>query len=797
MTDLRLAFRSLARAPGLAAAVILTIGLGIGSVATMFSITRGILRDLPVDRPGQLVQVAEVDRRTTDERYRLRAWELVNAAAQQTTLTALAAYEEDVFHIGDVDREARRIAGAFVTPNTFETLRVGPIVGRSFSDQEALPGALPTVLLGYSVWRDRYQMDPELVGRTIRVNGTPRTVIGVMPDGFRFPREADLWIPFAPSPSAAPGEGAGWTVLGRLREGRTLEHARTEFSAIGARIARAESATHENLVLTARPYRDELVNANARGIFRAALLVVSFVLLIACANATNLLLARALARRREVAVRTALGASRLRIVAQLLAEVLLLAVAGGALGVLLAQLGVSAFNRLLSFELAFFMVVKVDGGVLLFATLLVLATTVFAGLAPALQASRVDAGDVLKQHTRGAWFRLGRASRVLVAGEVALSGALLVVTGLMVSGIAGMVGRFAGLDPEGVLTGQAELRAGAYPDTASRGRFVQALHRDLTAIPGASAVALGSGLPGVFAPTPRLAIEGSATVPGQGPRSGVVSTAPGYFAAFGAGLVQGRDFTWADDDRSPPVAIVSRRFADRHFTSASPLGRRLRVEDDSAAAWATIVGVVPDLGGVDTREGAINGRVYFSLSQTGNLNVALAIRTAGDPLAAIAPLREAVRALDPDVPLFGVGRLDRVIHEAIVPETVFGGLFSVFGISALVMACVGLFGMVAFAVRQRTRELGIRVALGARPASVMRLVMRGGLAPLGFGLVVGLGLALLVAPLFGDALMGANARDWRVYSVVISALAVAGGLAAWLPSRRVLRVAPAEVLREE
>jgi hypothetical protein len=277
----------------------------------------------------------------------------------------------------------------------------------------------------------------------------------------------------------------------------------------------------------------------------------------------------------------------------------------------------------------------------------------------------------------------------------------------------------------------------------------------------------------------------------------VVSVVPGYFATFGAGLVQGRDFTWTDDDRAPRVAVVSRRFAERHFAGASPMGRRLRLEADSAAEWATVVGVVPDLRGEDTRDGATNDRVYFSLMQTGDLHVSLGIRTAGDPLAAMTPLREAVRRLDPDVPLFEVGRLDRVINRASVAEKVFGGLFSVFGISALVMACVGLFGMVAFAVRQRTRELGIRVALGARPASVMRLVMRGGLVPLGSGLIIGLGLALVVAPLFGDALMGANARDWRVYSLVITTLAVAGGLAAWLPSRRVLRVAPAEVLREE
>jgi putative ABC transport system permease protein len=796
MTELRLALRSLRRAPGLSAAVILTLGLGIGSVATMFSITRGILRDLPVERSGRLVHVAEIDRRSTDDSDRLRAWELVNTAAQQTTLTALAAYEDDVFHVGDDTNAAQRVNGAQVTANTFGTLRVQPVIGRSFAEGDALPGAIPTVILGYTLWRDRYALDHGMVGRTVRVNGTPRVVIGVMPEGFRFPREQDLWIPFAPDPSAAPGEGAAWTVFGRLRDDRTIDDARTELAAIGMRFAQAEPATHEHLVLTARPYRHELVNSRARGIFRAMLLLVSFVLVIACANVTNLLLARALARRREVAVRTALGASRGRIVAQLLAEVMVLALAGGVLGVMLASLGVTAFNRLLSQQLAFFMVVKVDGGVLLFAAVLVALATLFAGLAPARQASRVALGDVLREHGRGASFRMGRASRVLVAGEVALSGTLLVITGLMVSGAAGAVNRFSGLAPEGVLSGQAELRAAAYPDTASRGRFVRALHRDLSAIPGARAVAIGSSLPGITLDGVRVRIDGS-TRAGPGPRTGVVAVAPAYLAAFNTGLVQGREFEWSDDHTAPRVALVSRRFAERHLTSGPVLGQRIRLEADSAGEWATVIGIVPDIGGDDVRDGAVDDQVYFPVLQSGALRLTFAIRGNADPLQGLPLVREAVKAIDPDVPLFDLGRFDRFISDATIGEKFFGGLFSVFGISALVMACVGLFGMVAFGVRQRMREMGIRVALGARPVSVMRLVMRGGLIPLCLGLLIGLGLAVLLAPQLGDALLGANARDWRVYAIVISALAVAGFLAAWIPSRRVLHVEPSEVLREE
>ncbi|HEX9894527.1 MAG TPA: ABC transporter permease, partial [Gemmatimonadales bacterium] len=327
--DVRGALRGIRRAPGFALAVIVTLAMGIAAVTTMFSITSGILRELPVEAPDRLVHLAGIDRLRRDEGGRLLAWELLALAGQQRTLETLAAYDDETFHLGDASRFAQRWSGAVITPGVFEVLRVRPALGRTVTVEDGRPGAPPVVILGHTLWTRRYDADPTIVGREIRVNGLPRTVIGVMPDGFRFPVEQDLWTPFAPSASAAPGEGTGWTVFGRLRDGRSLDEARVEFQSLAARLAAASPATHAERTVQARSYRDELVPPRARMIFRVMLLVVSFVLLVACANAANLLLTRAMARRHEVAVRSALGGARYRILTQLLTEVLVLAAIAG------------------------------------------------------------------------------------------------------------------------------------------------------------------------------------------------------------------------------------------------------------------------------------------------------------------------------------------------------------------------------------------------------------------------------------------------------------------------------------
>ena len=795
MRDIRGALRSVRRSPGFAVAVIATLGLGIGAVTTMYSITSGILRPLPVPEPDRLVHVAGGDRRTGEDDLRLGTWELVTLRTQQRSLRALSAYQGETFHVGDGDRLAQRWPGAWMTPDALAALQIEPLLGRGLLPEDGAPEATPVVLLGHRLWTRRYEADPTISGRLIRINGVVREVVGVMPEGFRFPVEHDLWLPLSLPASAAPDSGSAWVGFGRLRDGVSLEEARAEFDALGARLAATAPATHANRTVQARAYREELIPTTARIIFRVMLLVVSFVLLVACANAANLLLARAMARRHEVAVRSALGAGRSRLVVQLLTEVLVLAAAAGLAGVGLARAAIVVFNRMVGFELAYWMKVQVDGSVLLVAGAAVLVATIAAGLGPARQALGISLGDALRERVRGS-MRLGKASQGLVGFEIALSGALLVITALMVSGVLRQVDRFGQLTSAGVLTARLELRPEAYPDTASVAAFYRTLHDRLSVEPAIEGVALGSVLPGFQAETRVLRLEGRDVPAELLPATRVLAASPGLLATVGAHLIEGRDLTWNDGPEQPPVALVNHRFVERYFEGDSPIGRRIRLGAGETEEWVTIVGVVPDLQRRG-REGDDIDAVYLSLLQTDQRNAAVLLRLSGAAPSLAPTLRNAVRAIDPDVPLFEEATLDQVIALETSSEKLFGGLFTAFGLSALMMASVGLFGMVAFTVRQRSRELGIRQALGARPQEIVRQVAWGASLQLGLGLVFGLGLAALLAPLFGDALMGADPHDWRWYAVVAGTLAGVGILAAGIPARRALRLSPSQVLREE
>ena len=801
MTAIRDGLRVLRRSPGMAGLASLALALGIGSTTTMYSITRGILRQLPVDQPERLMHVATTDRIEGDEYLRIPVADFVTVRDQQRSFESIAAYEDEAITIGDADHRAQRLSGATVTASVFRVLRVSPLLGRTLAIDDERPGATPVTVLSHALWQTRYAGDRSIVGRTIRVNGVPTTVVGVMRDGFEFPAREQLWTPLAldATRSGAAGDGAAtaYNVIGRLRDGATRETAGAEIAAIGRRLAIAEPTTHEGRALAVRPFYDEMVPSNARIIFRAMLIVVSFVLLIACANVANLLLARAASRSREIAVRMALGASPSSLVRQLLVESLAIAIPGGVLGLALAWAGVTVFNATLGFELAFWMRIQVDTAVLAFTTALVCVAAVAAGLAPARQAARVNVGDVLRDEARGSSsFRLGRASRVLVVGEVALSCALLVVTGLMVKGVLTITSRYVGAAPEQVATGRLELRKDAYPDAAARARLYDALETRLTSYPGVTSATLASHLPGNSAASSPIEIGGVRYQDAESqPRTRVVAISPAFFATFGSALLQGRAFSRADRAGAPLVAIVNRTFAERFF-NGDAMGRQVRVKQNGE--WATIVGIAPVLGTVGGN-GDLGGTdaIYLPLAQSDDSNVAVAARTAGDATALVASLRDIVAALDPDVPLYQEGRLDVMLAQASQGEKVFGGLFTFFGISALVLAVVGLVGVLAFSVSRRTRELGIRIALGGRPASILWLVLRGGMLQLLSGLTIGLALAAAVAPQFGDALFRQQPHDPTVYAAVAVVLIIVGAIAAIVPARRALGVSPMVALRSE
>ena len=797
---MRDATRILRSSPGVSILAAVALGLGIGSTTTMYSITRGILRDLPVDRPDQLMHVAMTDRNEGDGYLRIPAPDIVALREQQRSFEAIAAYEDESVHLGDTDHRAQRLSAAVVSASVFTVLRVSPLLGRALTSDDERPGAPHVAVLGYELWRNRYAADPSVVGRTIRVNGVPTSVVGVMREGFGFPQQEQLWTPLAlDAIRATPGkDGPAYNVIARLRDGVTREIAGAEIATIGRRLSIADPKVHEGRSLAVRPFYDEMIPRKGRVIFRAMLIVVSFVLFVACANVANLLLARAVSRSREIAVRMALGASPSSLVRQLLIESLAVAIPGGILGLALARAGVAIFNATLRFDLAFWMRVEVDGVVLAFTTALVVLSAVVAGLAPARQAARVDIGDVLKDETRGSSsFRLGRASRALVIGEVALSCALLVVTGLMVKGVLSITSRYVGVAPEQVATGRIELRADAYPDAAARARLFDALESRVSSEPGVTSAALASHLPGNSAASVPVEIGGVRYENRDlVPRSRAIAISPDFFRTFGVSLLQGRRFTRADREGAPLVAIVNRGFADRFF-SGNAVGRQIRLRENGA--WVTIVGVAPVLGtvgGTGDRNGGTDA-FYVPLAQSDWANVAIAARTTADATALVATLRQVVSELDRDVPLYQEGRLDVTLAQASTGEKVFGGLFTFFGLSALLLAVVGLVGVLAFSVGRRTRELGIRMALGGRPMSILWLVLRGGLLQLLVGLTVGLGVAALAAPQFGEALFEQKPHDPVVYAGIALILIVAGALAAIVPARRALNVSPMTALRTE
>ena len=799
MTYIHDGLRMIRRSPGISALASVALALGIGSTTTMYSITRGILRDLPVDRPERLMHVAQTSRTTGDEYTRIPAADIIAVRDQQRSFESLGAYEDESVHLGDADHRAERIASAMVTADVFKALRVSPHLGRVLTDEDARAGAPAVAVLGYNLWTTRYAADRDILGKTVRINGVPTTVVGVMQQDFGFPAKEQLWTPLSLDATRSSSQpDVAYLVIGRLRDGATRESAGADIALIGRRVAIANPSAHDGTALAVRPYRDEMIDEDARAIFRAMLVVVSFVLLIACANVANLLLARAVTRSREIAVRMALGASSRNLIRQLLVESLAIAIPGGLLGLGLAWVGVTAFNATIRFELSYWMRVEVDAPVLAFTTGLVVLAAIAAGFAPARQASRVSVGDVLKDETRGSSsFRLGRASRVLVVGEVALSCALLVVTGLMVKGVMSVTSRYAGASPDHVAVGRIDLRADAYPDTASRLRVFDAIETRLSATPGVVSATVASHLPGNSAASMPVEIGGAQyQTRDDVPRSRVVAVSPSFFTTFGVSLLQGRTFANTDRGSAPLVAIVNRPFAQRFF-NGNALGRQVRVKENGQ--WATIVGVAPLLGTVSSKGDLDPGNdaVYVPLAQSNYSNVAIATRTSGDATALVGTIRDLVAQIDPDVPLYQDGRLDVTLSRASKGESVFGQLFTFFGLSALVLAVVGLVGVLAFSVSRRTREIGIRSALGSRPGRLLWLVLRAGLVQLGLGLVLGLGLAALMAPQFGEVAFGQNPHDPVVYAVVAALLVIAGALAAIVPARRALGVSPMVALRAE
>jgi len=800
--ELRYAARMLLKHPGVSGLAVVALALGIGLPAIMFSLVyAALLRGLPFENGDRLLSVGWVDVEVDDEMRAASNHDFADWDAAQTSFETLAAYYQGTVNVRWQD-EPERFDGAFVTHDFFPALGVAAQVGRTFRDDEDDFGAPATVIISDRLWRDRFDRDPDAIGRVLTVNGEPAAIIGVMPEDFRFPVTEEIWVPLRVNLLATErGSGVALNVIGPIREGVTRDAAMVEFAGIMARLAREYPESNERIVTPIMmPIQEQFVGPEAKAMLYSMLATVSLVLLIACANVANLLLARAAVRAREVGIRTAIGASRARVIRQMVLEALAIAVVAAVLGTGITWIGVESFERAMTpINPPFWMVFTVDAPILAFIAIGAVVAALVAGGIPALKASGADVNAVLKDESRGSSsLRIGRLSKILVIGQIALSLGLLVSAGLMTKSIATLRNYDYPFETDAVFTARVGLFPADFPDTLARRAFYRDVEARLREIPEVRFAALGTVLPGLGSGGNFVELEG-ATYDDLAdlPRAETGIVGPGYFEAFGVQVVRGRDFNAQDDASSEPVVIVNQSFAGQNFPGDGALGRRIREGGpNTTEPWRTIVGVVPDLHmqGMDDTRSDQSG-FYVPLTQSDAQFMSLIARGPADPMSLSAAVRSAVGSVHADTPLYFVQTLESRIDEETFFFQVFGTLFLVFGGAALFLASIGLYGVMAFTVARRTPEVGIRLALGATGGQVLAMVMRQGVGQVAIGLLLGSVVAFLASRGLALILFEVSPNDPVVFIGIALVLATTGALATFVPARRASKADPAHALR--
>jgi putative ABC transport system permease protein len=798
--DVRYGARMLAHSPGFTSVAVLTLALGIGANTAIFSVINAVLlRSLPYDEASRLVFLSEWSEQVPQMSFSIA--NLEDVRDENSVFESLAGYNGQNFVLTGEQGEAERLNGRQVTSGLFATLRKEPLVGRAFTAAEDKPGSEGVVLLGEGFWERRFGRDPGVVGRRLVLSGEPFTVIGVMPGSLHGSwKTADVFTPLLRLEDRLGGESnrgnhPGIYVVARLRPGVSEDAARSEVRTIAARLAERHPGTNARQSMTLESLHDAFV-----GDLRPALMLllgaVAFVLLIACANVANLLLARAASRAREIAVRGAMGAQRGRLLRQLLTESLLLSVLGGLLGVVFAYGGVRGLVASLPANVPRADEIGLDAWVLAFTALLSVLTGLVFGLAPAWKVSRQDVQDVLREGGRGtAGPAHHRVRNTLVVAQVSLALVLLVGAGLMLRSFARVLAADAGFRAAGVLTASVPLPQTRFADEARRIAFVRQLVDGLKGAPGVEAASAALPLLGGWQSSFRL--EGRPEPPpGQLPSADITRVTPDYFRAMGVRVREGRVFTDHDTAEVAPVAVVDETFARAHYAGESALGKRLRFGalDDKDAKWLEIVGVVGHVKNYGVDEDS-RVEVYLPYYQSPVSSVTLVVRAAGDPAGLGGVLREVVRAADPDLPLYAVRTLPEIVSDRTAQRRLASTLIAVFAAVALALAAVGIYGVMSYAVAQRTQEIGIRMALGAERREILRMVLRHGTLLAVTGVALGLVAALALARLITSLLFQTSAADPPTFSVVPVVLIAVAVLACWVPARRATRVDPLVALR--
>ena len=800
--DIRYALRALLRQPGFTLAVALTLALGIGANTAIFSVVHGVLlRRLPYPNDDRLMTVWT--RLSTGDRETASMPDYLDWKAQNSSFASMSAYANSNDNLAAPGADPERVPSARVIADFFSTLGVTPAAGRWFVPEEFVFGSHRVVVLSHGLWVSRFGANPDIVGQTITLNARPYTVVGVAPEAMRLPARAQLWAPFAVDPSSPPSSRRGdfLSVIARLAPGITPARAQADMNAIAKRLALAYPATNARIGVELVSLHDQLV-----GQIRPALLVfsgaVALVLLIACANVANLLLARATAREREMAVRAALGAGRERLVRQVLTESLVLSAVGGVLGLLLAAWGVQGLKAAAPPTLPRLDEIGLDPVALAFTAAAVVVTGFLFGIAPALRGSAFALHSTLSAGGR-AGIGGGRGERlrsVLVVAQVALALVLLVGSGLLVRTFARLQQVDLGFDSTHTLTAQIVLPGAKYTGNERLLGFFGSLHDRLAATAGVRTVAFTSDVPlaGGYSYLSFSMVGQPAPRPGENlPDAVPIVATPEYFTAMGIPLLAGRLFTAADAPNAPRVVVVNRDLARKAFGGRNPIGERISFGNAAdSTTWLTIVGVVGStrLEGVGLETYA---QAFTPLSQGPVPYVYVVARTTGDPLALAATLRREVAALDPTLPVANVMSMDQRAAASVAQYKLNSVIVTVFAAVALVLASIGIYAVISYAVAQRTREIGIRMALGAAQGHVLRLIVRDGMAPTLIGIALGAAGALGATRLMRSLLYGVSATDPAVFAVVATMLLVVALAACLVPARRAARVDPNMALRNE
>ncbi len=807
LQDLRFAFRMLASHRWFSLAVIVTLALGIGINTTVFTLVNAVLfKPVPIPGGERIVTVANENLAKHDKRSRSNvSWpDYLDYKAQNRSFDGVEASSRNQGVISEPGIPPERFSMARVTPGLFSLLRTPPIAGRNFTPADGKAGAENVVLLGYGVWQNRYAGALHVVGRAVRINGQPATIIGVMPAGFKFPNNEDFWMALTPDGEWEKRTNRWLEVFAILKPGTTLAAANRDLAVIAGRIATEHADSNKDIGALVRTFHETYNGDEIRLVFLMMLGAVGFVLLIACANVANMMLSRALARGREIAVRAAMGATRWQIVRQLLVESVLLSLIGGLLGLGLSAFGVHAFD-LASRDVGkpYWVIFEMDWRAFAyFAALSVLSGIVF-GLVPALRASRVDLNTAMKNGTPGGGSHRGRLTGALVVLQFALTVVLLAGAGLMVRSFFAAQTVNAFVRPQSLFTARIQLpedKGERYEKPEARRQFYEKLLPALRALPGVTEVAATNNFPGLGAAQNGIEIQGRPNPdPKQPPRASIIIQTPNYLSTLGVPVLQGRGFSETDGDPGKEAAVVSRAFAAQHWPGEPAVGQHFRlVENGKPKPWMTVVGVCADLL-QETRDKDRLPLIHLPYRQEPWGWMGLLLRTSADPATLAAPVRAAVQKIDADLPLFEVRTLTAALDKSRWFLSVFGTLFAVFALIGLLMASVGIYAVVAQTTARRTREIGIRMALGATAANIARLVLTRGLTQLLIGLVLGLGGAFAASRLMDQVgfLIGVSPHDPLVFLGITALLIVIGIAACWLPARRAARIAPTEALRTE